>query len=390
MPSLNLGIERGLWQHEPQPCWGKVDVVRVSAGQGRTRVIVHLDLDAFYAAVEMLENPDLADKAVIVGGRPQERGVVASASYPARAFGVRSAMPTSRALALCPGAIVLPPRHGLYLDYSRRVMRLLEQASPLMEQLSVDEAFLDLTDIVGAWDASIDLAGRLQRRVREEVGLSASLGVATNKLVAKIASDRHKPGGLTVVQPGEEAAFLAPLPVQVLWGVGPVTAQKLAGMGITRVGDLTRISEKELRASFGQQGATMARQAQGIDDRPLVAEREPKSLSQESTFVRDLSDADELQQHLWRLSQQVSRRLKRASLVAGTVAIKLRYADFTTCTRQMTISVPTDDEQEIYQTALTLLHRGWQPGRAIRLLGVAGRQLSPPVGQLPLLFDSDK
>ena len=369
---------------------GDRNVAAVDTLLGQTRAIVHLDLDAFFAAVEVLENPDLAGKPVIVGGEPQGRGVVASASYPARAFGVRSAMPTSRALALCPNAIVLPPRHHLYRDFSRRVMQLLEQASPLMEQLSVDEAFLDVTDVVASWEASIELARRLQRQVKEEIGLSASLGVATNKLVAKIASDHHKPGGLTVVRPGEEAAFLAPLPVQVLWGVGPVTAQKLAGMGITHVGDLIRVSEQDLRARFGHQGATMARQAQGIDHRPLVAERDPKSLSQERTFAQDLSDAKDLEQQLRNLSRRVSSRLKRANLVAGTVAVKLRYADFTTCTRQISLSVPTDNEQEIYQTALTLLHRGWQPGRAIRLLGVAGRQLSPPVGQLPLLFSGDE
>jgi DNA polymerase-4 len=356
----------------------------------KPRAIVHLDLDAFFAAVEVQENPDLVGKPVIVGGQPGGRGVVASASYPARAFGVRSAMPTSRALALCPQAIVLPARHRLYRDYSRRVMEVLHQTAPLVEQMSVDEAFLDLTNQVETWEAVIEVAQRLQRRVKEEIGLSASLGVATNKLVAKVASDREKPGGLTVVRPGAEAAFLAPLPVRVLWGVGPVTAQKLAGMKVTTVGELARVPEDELRARFGQQGAAMARQVHGIDERPLVTAHEPKSVSRERTFAHDLVDADALEEHLWRMSKGVGRRLKRATLAAGTVAIKVRYADFTTLTRQMTLSVPTDDEEEIYRAALTLLRRVWQRGRPVRLLGVAGRQLSPPVGQLPLFMDEDQ
>jgi len=187
------------------------------------------------------------------------------------------------------------------------------------------------------------------------------------------------------VRPGEEADFLAPLPVRVLWGVGPVTAQKLAGMGVETVGDLTRLPEEELRARFGRHGVDMARQAQGIDERPVVTEHELKSVSQEQTFAHDLRDADALKRQLWQLSQGVGRRLKRAELAAGTVAIKLRYADFTTLTRQMRLAVPTDDERVIYRTALILLRRAWQRGRPVRLLGVAGRDLSPPAGQLPLL-----
>jgi len=350
----------------------------------RPRAIVHLDLDAFFAAVEVLDNPDLAGKPVLVGGRPEERGVVAAASYPARAFGARSAMPMHQALKLCPDAIVLPPRHGRYREYSRRVMAILHQASPLVEQMSIDEAYLDLTDQIAAWDAGVELARRLQARVREEVGLSASLGVATNKLVAKVASDRDKPGGLTVVRPGEEAAFLSPLPVRVLWGVGPVTAGKLAEMGVTTVGELAKMSEEELRVRFGRHGAAMARQARGMDDRPVVTEHETKSVSQERTFTHDIADAEALKRQVWQLSQGVSRRLKKAGLAAGTVAIKLRYANFVTLTRQTTLMVPTDDEREIYRAALALLRRAWEPRRPVRLLGVAGRHLSPPQGQLSL------
>jgi DNA polymerase-4 len=348
------------------------------------RAIVHLDLDAFFAAVEILENRELAGKPVIVGGRPEHRGVVASASYRARHFGVRSAMPTARALSLCPDAIVLSPRHRLYRDYSRQVMAILRSTSPLVEQISVDEAFLDLSDPASPWDSAAEIAEQLQSRVLAEVGLSASLGVATNKLVAKVASDRNKPGGLTVVRPGGEAAFLAPLPVRVLWGIGPVTAQKLAALQVTTVGELAQLSPEALQAQFGRQGLEMARQARGVDHRPVVTEREVKSISQELTFSQDLLDAEALEEQLQGMSQRVAQRLQRAELAAGTVAIKLRYADFTTLTRQMALDVPTHDAELIYRAARTLLRRTWQRGRPVRLLGVAARQLSPPAGQLPL------
>jgi DNA polymerase-4 len=353
-------------------------------------VILHIDLDAFFAAVEVLQDPRLAGKPVIVGGRPQDRGVVASASYPARAFGVRSAMPTSRALALCPEAIVIPPRHRLYGEYSRRVMEILSQSAPVVEQVSIDEAYLDLTDQVPTWDSAVEAAHKIQRRIREEVGLSASLGVATNKLVAKVASDRNKPGGLTLVPPGDEALFLAPLPVRVLWGVGPVTEKKLATMRVITVGDLAQVPEETLRARFGRHGIEMARQARGVDDRPLVVEHSVKSISQERTFARDLADAELLSRQLWQLSQELSLRLQRSALAAGTIAIKLRYADFTTLTRQVALPVPTHDAQEIYRTASMLLHRVWRQGQPVRLLGVAGRQLAPPAGQLPLLLDIER
>ena len=349
------------------------------------RAILHLDLDAFFAAVEVLENPDLENKPVVVGGRPNQRGVVAAASYPAREYGIRSAMPMSRAVSLCPDLVIVPARHSLYREYSHQVMALLHDVTPLVEQMSVDEAFLDVTEQCAAWIEAVDVAHRLQQQVRAEVRLSASLGVATNKLVAKVASDHDKPGGLTVVQPGQEAAFLAPLPVRALWGVGPVTAQKLSGMGVHTVGDLARLPEAELEARFGQQGRAMARQAQGIDRRPVVTEHEVKSVSHERTFSRDLAEAVALEAQLLTMSRGVARRLKKAGMAAGTVSIKVRYADFTTLTRQMSLSVPTDDEEMIHQAAVGLLHKVWRPGQRVRLLGVAGQQLSPPVGQLPLL-----
>lgn len=350
----------------------------------KPQAIIHLDLDAFYAAVETLENPDLTGKPVLVGGRPGQRGVVASASYEARALGVRSAMPTSHALALCPDAIVVPARHALYGEYSRQVMDILQQASPLVEQLSIDEAYLDVTEQVAAWEDAAEIATGLQRQVKETVGLSASLGLATNKLLAKIASDHDKPGGLTIVWPGDEAQFLAPLSVRVLWGVGPVMASKLAAIGVTSVGDLAALPEAELRRRFGRQGSALARQAQGIDQRKVVTKHELKSVSQERTFRRDVANEEKLQEQLMWMSQKVAARLKRKELAAGTVALKLRYADFTTFTRQMSLTVPTDDEDLIFRAAQTLLRQAWKPGRPVRLLGVAARNLSPPPGQLPL------
>jgi DNA polymerase-4 len=341
-------------------------------------------LDAFFAAVEALEDPTLAGRPVIVGGRPEDRGVVASASYEARAYGVRSAMPTYRAMALCPGAIVVPPRHGVYRRYSRQVMDILRAASPLVEKMSIDEAYLDLSEQIEEWAQAVECARVLQQKVRDQARLSASLGVATNKLVAKVASDRDKPGGLTVVHPGEEAAFLAPLPVRALWGIGPVTAQKLAALGIETIGALARLDEATLVARFGQAGADMARRARGIDHRPIETEHEVKSISQERTFRRDVADPELLARYLWQQCQEVARRLESAEMCAGTVALKLRYADFETISRQMALDVPTADEKLLYRAALALLRRAWQADRPVRLLGVAARRLSAPPGQMPL------
>jgi DNA polymerase-4 len=350
----------------------------------RPRAIIHLDLDAFFAAVEVLEDPELEGQPVLVGGSPEGRGVVAAASYPARAYGIRSAMPTARALALCPHAIVLPARHRLYSTYSRKVMAILRETAPLVQQMSVDEAFLDVTDQIARWDEAPQLAAQLQQRVRQDVGLSASLGIATNQLVAKIASDRDKPGGLTVVKPGTEEAFLRPLPVRALWGVGPVAERKLARIGVTTVGDLSRVPETDLRARFGRQGAVLVRQAKGIDARPLSTSHVAKSVSHERTFSSDLSDPDALKEQIQHLSELVAQRLVKSSFTAQTVGIKLRYSDFTTLTRQMSLDVPTDDERQIFQAAMTLLQRAWKRGRPVRLLGVSARHLTSPAGQLPL------
>lgn len=349
------------------------------------RAIVHLDLDAFFASVEVLLDSSLKGKPVVVGGRPRERGVVAAASYPARKYGVRSAMPMGRALDLCPDLVIVPPHYAMYTRYSRQVMALVREAAPLVEQVSIDEAYLDLTALISDWEEAVERARDLQARVQSELDLSASLGVATSKLVAKVASDRDKPGGLTVVRPGEEAAFLAPLPVRVLWGVGPVTAARLRDLRVTTVGDLAQREESELVGLFGKHGAAMARHARGEDNRPVVAKHETKQVSQERTFARDVGQLETLKGHLWRMCKRVADRLHRLERAAGTVGIKMRYADFTTLTRQTSLLVPTDEDVEIYRAALALLERTWERDRAVRLLGVAATNLTVPTGQLSFL-----
>ncbi len=339
------------------------------------RKILHLDLDAFFCAVEEQHNPSLRGKPFAVGGRPDERGVVASCSYPARAFGVRSAMPMARAVRLCPDLIIVPARHGEYSRVSRRVMAILHDLTPEVEQVSIDEAFLDVTMRPERASA---LARDLQRRINEELRLPCSLGVATSKLIAKIANNVGKaeargggpPNAIKVVLPGQEAAFLAPLPVRELWGVGPRTAERLAGMGIHTIGEIAATPPDWLIRAFGKHGADLHRRAQGIDERPLETEHAQKSVSKETTFVRDVSDEAELKRTLRRLSDGVGRSLRRAGLKGTTVKVKLRWADFTTLTRQATLGHPVDTDDAIYAAAEALFARSWPRGRPVRLIGV--------------------
>jgi DNA polymerase-4 len=330
-----------------------------------SRTIIHMDLDSFFCAVEILLDPSLADVPFVVGGRAESRGVVASASYASREYGIRSAMPTAEAVRRCPHLKVVPNRRGEYSKYSRQVMDILHDVSPLVEQLSIDEAFLNVSDAAGT-PAEAESFGRdLQQRIEDETGLSASLGVASNKLIAKIASDMEKPHGLVVVPPGGEAAFLEPLPVRELWGVGPVTAERLSHMGITTIGQLAAANEAMLKLEFGSHGPAMRRHAQGIDNRPVTTDREAKSISHEVTFSRDVSDEQTLARELLRQSESVGRRLRKAGLYASTIKIKLRWSNFTTLTRQMTLRVPTNLDQDIYQTALDLLREHWPQGKPV-------------------------
>lgn len=354
-----------------------------------TRSIIHLDLDAFFVAVERLDNPALIGVPVIVGGRPEVRGVVASASYEARRFGVHSAMPTARALRLCPDAVVVSGHRGRYSEMSDRVMALLGEYTPLIEPISIDEAFLDVTGTEAHYGPPGKLAAAIQVRVEEELKLSASLGVGTNKLIAKVASDFRKPHGITVVEPGTEAAFLAPMPIRKLWGVGQVMERRLAELGITTIGDLARLPCDELVRCFGlASGEGLYRASHGIDESPVTPEHEAKSLSREETFARDVRDEAVLRRELLRLSDEVAWRLRRHHLRARTVTLKLRYADFSTLTRQTTLSDPTDSGPVIDAHAAVLLEQAWDR-RPVRLIGVGGSNLVQGGRQLSLFEEAD-
>ncbi len=342
------------------------------------RKILHLDLDAFFCAVEAQENPALRGKPFAVGGKPDERGVVASCSYEARKFGIRSAMPMARAVRVCPELIIISARHGKYGEISRKVMAKLHDLTPLVEQISIDEAFLDVTLLP---EDAESIARRLQATIRDDLDLPCSLGVANNKLVAKIANNIGKegarargiegpPNAIMVVPPGQEAAFLAPLAVTELWGVGPKTAERLRELGIRTIGDLAARSDAELIRRFGKHGADLALRSKGIDDGPIETERETKSVSRETTYTQDVSDEETLKRTLRSLGDSVGRTLRKHELAGTTVTIKLRWADFTTLTRQVTLPHPTDLDGEIWAAAEALFKANWPPDKRVRLIGV--------------------
>ena len=356
-----------------------------------TRHILHLDLDAFFCCVEELRDPSLRGKPFAVGGHPDYRGVVASCSYAARVFGVRSAMPMSQALRRCPDLIVVNSRHGEYGKMSKKVMERLHNLTPLVEQLSIDEAFLDVS---GMHNPAESIAYMVQQQINQELDLPCSIGVASSKLVAKIANNIGKaragkgkpPNTVTVVPHGTEREFLAPLPIRELWGVGPVTAQKLHAMKVTTIGDLAKTDVKQLKR-FGKLGDDLHRRANAIDDRPVVTEREVKSISKEITYARDERDAEVLMRTLRKMSDGVGYQLRKKEVSGRTVTLKLRWSDFTTITRQMTLTEPTDNDDEIYASALTLLNNYWPRGRPVRLIGVGVSGLEEPRHQLSLWED---
>jgi DNA polymerase IV len=359
------------------------------------RKIIHIDLDAFFCAVEELHDSSLRDKAFAVGGKPEERGVVASCSYAARASGVRSAMPMWRALALCPEMLIVPAKHHLYGEASKKVMSYLHKITHLIEQISVDEAFLDISDL----PESAEKIGRsLQAQIKEKTGLSSSVGVATNKLIAKIANDVGKksaekgksPFAIMVVPNGQEANFLSPLPVEMLWGVGPKTATKLAERGIYTIGEIAKQPEKEMVRLFGKHGRSLAHHARGVDTRPIMTEHEVKSISQETTFLHDISDDAKLEETLRSLSKKVARRLRKADLAGKTVKLKIRWSNFETFTRQKTLLTISDSEDEIFEVSQSLLKKLRPPGKSVRLIGVGVSGLGPPLRQLSLWAETSK
>ena len=353
------------------------------------RVILHLDMDAFYAAVEVREAPDLAGKPLIIGHRGR-RGVVSTCSYEARKYGVHSAMPSIRAERLCPDAVWLSGRMSLYSEVSREIRRIMNDYSPLVEPLSIDEAFIDLTGIATDLKGAIVTAQELRVRIRDEQRLTASVGVAPNKFLAKLASDMDKPDGLTVIAMEDLPVKVWPLPVERLWGVGPKTAQRLREAGINRIGDLIEYDAGLLGARIGTNSANHLRAlAQGDDDRPVVSERRPKSISEERTYGEDLVDPDEVDRAMLARSEGVARQLRRQGIVAHTVHLKVRTGDFTTWTRSHTLPSPTDLAEPIVQAARELFRdRIRLTGRGVRLLGVGVSGLKPARSVQGSLFEA--
>ena len=351
------------------------------------RTIIHADMDAFYASVEVLDDPTLLGRPVIVGGRKDDRGVVSAASYEARAFGVHSAMPLRTAARLCPDGVFRPGRFERYNEISDAVMAVFDHYTPLVEPISMDEAFLDVTGAPAGDGPTIGRA--LKARVRDEIGLVVSVGVATNKLVAKVASDLRKPDALVIVEPGEEAAFLAPLPVTRLWGVGPRVRQALADYGVTTIGQLAAVPPETLGRRFGRMGTELSQRAHGIDPSRVHTGRAPKSIGHEHTFTNDVVDRAGLDGTLLWIAESVASRCRRHHVAAGGIQLKLRYEGFDTLTRQMQLAQPTTDGQVILDAARRLLDRALEPGRAVRLIGITAISLAD-VQQLTLFGDGQR
>jgi DNA polymerase-4 len=350
------------------------------------RFVALVDLDAFYASCELLEDPSLQGKPLLIGGSPTSRGVVAAASYEARKYGCRSAMPMSRAIKLCPHAVILRPRFSLYHEYSQQVMDILRRESALVQQMSIDEAYVDLTPVATSMDEAEGLAHRMQGRVRLDLGLPCSVGLAPNKMVAKVACESGKPQGFVVVRHGEEAGFLAPLDVDAMPGIGPRTAQRLRTAGFETLGQIAQAQQQQIMAVLGPYGAVIQRRALGDDPSPISVERDTKSISAEETFAEDLTDRQALQEEVIRLAQRVAGSLERHELLARTVTLKLRNADFHTITRSASRPRSTADAEAIAAEVLRLLDDNWRPGDPVRLIGVGVSNLRPvrAPGQLSL------
>ena len=350
----------------------------------------HVDMDAFFVSVEELFDPSLKGKPVVVGGRPDQRGVVSAASYEARKYGVHSAMPLRTAYQRCPQAIFLEGHPHRYSEYSKKVFEILNEFSPRVEMASIDEAYLDMTGTERLYGPPLAAAHALHEAVKGGTQLNCSMGIATARMVAKVASDQAKPNGILWVLPGLEARFLAPLDVRKIPGVGKVTEQALHALGIRRVADLARLEEAFLAERFGQWGLALAGKARGLDagawfDGEIGAEEAPKSISHEHTFDVDTAAVALLDTTLARLSEMVGRRLREHGLFARTVQLKLRYQDFSTITRARTLAHATQLDTELLEEARRLFRKNWKAGRAVRLLGVQASSLEPSQGQMSLL-----
>lgn len=340
------------------------------------RKIIHVDMDAFYASIEQRDDPRLKGLPVVVGGSPESRGVVAAASYEARAFGIRSAMPMSRAVRLCVDLVIVPPDFARYREVSSQLRAIFEDYSDDIEPLSLDEAFLDVTENKAGLASATHVAEEIRRRVREELRLTCSAGVSSLKFVAKIASDFRKPDGLTVVPPDRVLAFIHPMPIRKLWGVGPATEKRLVDMGIRTIGDLAAVPALEAHRRFGRHGVALWHMAHGEDPRPVRADRVRKSRSAEETFAIDITDRTELERVMAEQARRVCRGMG-PELRGRTVTIKVRYADFTTITRSETLAEPTSDAAVVTEAAVRLLDKTEAGTRPVRLIGVGLANLDP-------------
>ena len=350
----------------------------------------HLDMDAFFVSVEELFDPSLKGQPVVVGGRPNERGVVSAASYAARKFGVHSAMPLRTAYKLCPQAIFVDGHRERYVEYSHKVYEVLQKFSPRVEMASIDEAYLDLTGTERLLGPPLAAAHALHNAVREATNLNCSIGAASSRLVAKIASDQAKPHGILWIPPGREARFLEPLDIRKIPGVGKVTEKRLHELGIRKVGDLAVLEEEFLSAKFGKWGLALAGKARGLDaggwfDAEIGADAAPKSISHEHTYSEDTADVEKIEATLAKLSEMVGRRLREHGLHACTVQLKLRYSDFTTITRAHSPEESTQLDTEIFDEARRLFRDNWKRGEPVRLLGVQAGNLTEDEGQMNLL-----
>ena len=353
------------------------------------RRILHCDMDCFFAAVHMRDDPALRGKPVVVGGDPSGRGVVAAASYEARAFGIHSAMPSAQARRLCPQTIFLRTDFGRYKAESEKIFDIYRQFTPSIQTLSLDEAYLDVSEHLGNRGSATAIAEAIRQRVREERGLTVSIGVGPNKLVAKIASDQDKPDGLTVIRPRQVAGFLAPLPVRRIYGVGPASERKLNEMGITTVADLASTPLDLLLARFGHWGRTLWQYANGRDDREVRTDRERKSIGTERTFREDMRDIEAMDEVLEKMTLEVVGGLERRGLAACTITVKVRYPDFTTLTRSHSFDGPTTSARRIENCAKDLLRRTGAMERSVRLLGLTVDGLVPAGLEQSLLFDEE-
>jgi DNA polymerase IV len=354
------------------------------------RSILHLDMDAFFASVEQRDHPELRGKPVLVG-YDGPRGVVATASYEARPFGCHSAQPMAVAKRLCPHAIIVPGRHERYREVSQQIFAILDAFSPVIEPLSIDEAFLDLSGTEGLLGPAESVARKMKERIQREVGLTASVGVAPNKFLAKLGSDLNKPDGLTVIRPEDVDTLLPPMPATKIWGIGPAMAARLKLLSITTIGDLRRLPLEVLRGQIGDEAEHYQRLARGIDDRPVSVDEEAKSIGQEQTFDVDLGSPDAVRRVLLEQVEQVARRLRQHGLRARTLTVKIRFGDFQTITRSSTLAEATSGTLALAETTLAIFDRwvasSFQP---VRLIGVTASHFSSHEGQLALFADPDR